>query len=130
MAITTCIVTNPKVCGVCQVNDRILKIHNQNPNEQHNVIVTSINKKRGTARVKTITSLEKRIGNNYRFKNHKLSDVKNGNIVVIPRSQFNTRFLSGINHNGITVPLNKLHYKNVNDRTVFPKRYSKLIFRK
>lgn len=130
MAITTPIVKKPKVNGVYQVSDKDLKINSSNPNSQHNVIITSINKKRKTARVKTITSLEKRIGNQYKFKNYKLNDVKKGNVIIVPRNQINTKLLSGINHNSKVVSLNKLHYKQPNDRTKFPKRYSGLIHKK
>ena len=129
MAITTNKVDKPKVNGVYQAYDVDLKINLNNP-LQHNVIITSINKKRKSARVKTITSLEKKVGNQYRFKNRKLSDVKRGNILVIPRSQLKSKYLSGINHNGITISLNKLYYKEPNDRTCFPNRYHKLIHRK
>ena len=128
--IKTPIVNKPKVNGVYQASDADLKIHTCDANEQHNVIVVSINKKRKTARVKTITSLEKRINNEYKFKNHKLSDVKNGNILLIPRTQMRSKLLSGINHHGITISLNKLHYKDPGDRTRFPMRYQKLIRRK
>lgn len=130
MAITTRIVTNPKVNGVYQVSDRDLRINGNNPNSQHNVIVTSIDKKRKIARVKTITSLEKRDNGRYRFKNNKLYDVRNGNILVIPKNQLKSSRLSGINHNSKVVKLDKIHYKNDNDRTIFPKRYIKLIHRK
>lgn len=59
-----------------------------------------------------------------------MRDVKNGNILVIPRSKMHSRLLSGINHNGITISLDKLHYKEPNDNTVVPKRYEKLVRRK
>ncbi|MCH5179930.1 MAG: hypothetical protein J1F32_01795 [Erysipelotrichales bacterium] len=130
MEITTDVVRNPKVNGVYQVSDIDLRINGNNPNSQHDVIITSIDKKRNIARVKTITSLESRHRNQYSFKNRKLDDVKNGNILLIPRNQLNSRLLSGINHKGITISLNKLHYKEPNDMTRFPKRYINLIKRK
>ena len=129
MAITTNKAVNVKVNGVYQAYDTDLKI-NLNCPGQHDVIVTSINKKNNTARVKTITSLERKVGNNYKFKNKKLDDVKKGNIIVIPRTQLKSKLLSGINHNGITISLSKLYYKQPNDDTIFPKRYKKLIKRK
>ena len=130
MAITTNVVRKPKVNGVYQVSDRDLRINGNNPNSQHNVIVTSIDKKRKTARVKTITSLEERRNGLWYFKNHKLFDVRNGRILIVPRNQLKSSRLSGINHNSKIVPLSKLHYKHPNDRTRYPKRYDSLIHRK
>lgn len=129
MPITTSIVRRPKVNGVYQAYDVDLRINLNNPS-QHDVIVTSIDKKRKTARVKTITSLEKRNNGQYRFKNNKLYDVRNGKILVVPRNQLKSSRLSGINHNSKIISLSKLHYKEPNDRTIFPKRYSKLIHKK
>lgn len=138
MAITTNKVLHPKVNGVYQAHDTDLKIHLDNPT-QHDVIVTSINKKKNTARVKTITSLETTIvkddgkGNKTRrrvFTNSKLRDVRIGNILPIPKRQLHSKHYSGINHNGITISLNKLYYKEPNDRTKFPNRYADLIHRK
>ncbi len=130
MAITTKVVERPKVNGVYQVSDKDLKINGNNPDSQHDVVITSINRKRGTARVKTVTSLVRRVGNQYKFKNHKLKDVTNGNILVIPRNKLNSRLLSGINHNSIEVSLKKLHYKEPYDRTMVPNRYKGLVKRK
>jgi len=64
------------------------------------------------------------------FKNGKLNDVKYGNILLIPKTKFNTRVLSGINHNSITLKLDQLYYKEPNGNTVFPKRYHNLIHKK
>lgn len=130
MAITTKVVTNPKVDGVYQVSDVDLKIKTNKLDSQHNVIITSIDKKRKTARVKTITSLEERKNGAWYFKNRKLYDVRNGNIIVIPKNQLNSSRLSGINHNSKVVPLSKIHYKFPNDKTIFPKRYKSLIHKK
>ncbi len=130
MAITTEVVKKPKVNGVYQVSDKDLRINGNNPDSQHNVIVTSIDKKRKTARVKTITSLEKRRNGLWYFTNHKLYDVRNGKILVIPKNQLKSSRLSGINHDSKIVSLNQLHYKNPNDKTRFPKRYADLIHRK
>lgn len=129
MAITTKQVKKPKVNGVYQAYDVDLKINLNNPS-QHDVIVTSIDTKRKIARVKTITSLEKRINGFWKFKNKKLYDVRNGNIIVIPKNQLKSSKLSGINHNSRTIKLSKLYYKEPNDKTIFPKRYSKLIHKK
>lgn len=45
MAITTSIVRKPKVNGVYQVSDEDLRITSNNPDGQHDVIITSIDKK-------------------------------------------------------------------------------------
>ena len=129
MAITTSKVYNPKVNGVYQVSDVDLKINLKNP-KQHNVIVTSINKKRGTCTVKTITSLEDRKEGKYFFRNGQLDAVKKGDILVISKAQLRTNKLSGINHKRITIKIDKLHYKEPNDLTRFPNRYHDLIHRK
>lgn len=130
MDITTNVVRRPKVNGIYQVSDKDLKINGNNPNTQHNVIVISIDEKRKIARVKTITSLEGRRKGLWYFKNHKLFDVRNGWILIIPRNQLKSSRLSGINHNIKIVSLNKLHYKQPNDKTRYPKRYHELIHRK
>lgn len=127
--ITTKVVKNVKVNGVYQVSNSDLKITTNHGN-QHDVIVCSVNKKRKTARVKTITSLETRFKGNYYFNNGKLSDLRNGNILLIPNTQLHSSHLSGINHNAKVVPLNKIYYKEPKDKTRFPKRYADLIKRK
>ena len=129
MAITTKKVKKPKINGVYQAYDKDLKINLNNP-KQHNVIVLSINDKTNTARVKTITSLERKKVGKWFFKNGKLDDVKDGNILVIPKKIFRTKKLSGINHDIITISLNKLYYKEQTDNTYVPKRYINLIRRK
>lgn len=130
MAITTKVVDHPKINGVYQVSDKDLKINGNNPDTQHDVVITSINRKRGTARVKTITSLEKRNRSSWAFKNHKLEDVRNGDILIIPKNKLRSRVLSGINHNSIEVSLKKIHYKEPYDRTMVPNRYKGLVKRK
>lgn len=131
--ITTAVVKRVKVNGIYQVSNRDLHIDTMH-GLKHDVIVCSINKKRKTARVKTITSLETNITRNGRrqkiFINNKLSDVRNGNILPIPKRQLKSRHYSGISHKSIIVPLSKIHYKEPNDRTRFPKRYESLIHRK
>ena len=64
----------------------------------HNVIVTSVNNKKGTCRVKTITSLEEKVNGQWKFKQNKLRDVREGKILVVPKNQIRTHHLSGINH--------------------------------
>lgn len=129
------IVKKPKVNAVYSVSNNdlgIVTIHGVD----HNVVVTSINKKRGIAYVKTITSLENRVFDKYskkyvyKFINKKLTDVRNGNILVVPKNVMRTQHLSGIVHDIKIVPLSKLNYKHSNDTTVFPNRYKQLIKRK
>ncbi len=127
--ITTKVVKNVKVNGVYQVSNSDLKIIT-NHGTKHDVIVCSVNKKRKTARVKTITSLETRKNGISYFINGKLKDVKNGDILLVPANQLHSSHLSGINHNAKVVPLNKIYYKEPKDKTRFPKRYADLIKRK
>ena len=107
-----------------------LKIAKKLLSPQGSILVISIDEKRKIARVKTITSLEGRRKGLWYFKNHKLFDVRNGWILIIPRNQLKSSRLSGINHNIKIVSLNKLHYKQPNDKTRYPKRYHELIHRK
>ena len=127
--IKTPVVKRVKINGVYQVHNDDLKI-STNHGYKHDVIVTSINKKRKSARVKTITSLERRHKNKWFFTNGKLDDVRNGSILLIPKVQLKSAHLSGINHKSITVPLKKIHYKENNDHTIFPNRYKNLIHNK
>ena len=129
LKINTPVVKKVKVNGVYQVHNDDLKILT-NYGYKHDVIVTSINSKRKTARVKTITSLERRKNNKWYFTNGKLDDVRSGKILLIPVSQFKTKHLSGVNHNSKVVPLEKIHYKESNDKTKFPNRYKFLIHKK
>ena len=64
--IKTPVVKRVKINGVYQVHNDDLKI-STNHGYKHDVIVTSINKKRKSARVKTITSLERRHKNKWHF---------------------------------------------------------------
>ncbi|MGM9858935.1 MAG: hypothetical protein ACI311_06795 [Bacilli bacterium] len=127
--IKTPVAKKVKVNGVYQVHNDDLKILTSH-GYKHDVIVTSINKKRKTARVKTITSLERRKNNKWFFTSGKLDDVRSGKILLIPINQFKTKHLSGINHNSKVVPLEKIHYKEINDKTKFPNRYKFLIHKK
>ena len=126
------IVNKPKVNGVYFAYDNHLKISSRSSTSGHMVIVTSINKKKGTANVKTITSLEDYDSTNRRWKYrlHKIDDIKNGNILAIPINEFKTSKFSGIHHDTKTIKLNQLHYKSRSNTTRFPKRYAKLIHRK
>lgn len=100
-----------------------------NTNRSHDVIVTSVNKRKKTCRVKTITSLEYQDNNGeWKFINRKLSDVREGNILLIPKEQIKTHHLSGINHNSKTIKINKLYFTE--NETKFPRRYKHLIHKK
>ena len=126
------IVNKPKVNGVYFAFDNHLKVGNCSSTDGHVVIVTSINKKNNTARVKTVTSLEDYDSRSrrWRYRLGRIDDVKNGNILPIPIREFGTRKFSGVDHNTRTVKLNQLHYKSSTNHTRFPKRYEKLIHRK
>ena len=104
-----------------------------NTNKPHDVIVVSVNKRAKKCKVKTITSLEKDItdqqGNKRKvFMNHKLDDVRDGNILVIPQKLINTQHLSGINHKELTIKTNKMYLSTTG--TKFPRRYKHLINKK
>ena len=51
----------------------------------HDLIIVSVNKRTKNCKVKTITSLEKEVNRRLYFKNNKLDDVRDGNIIVIPK---------------------------------------------
>lgn len=101
-------------------------------NKPHDVIVLSINKRSKKCKVKTITSLEKTIiKNGVRknvFKNNKLNDVKNGNIIVIPIKDINTHHLSGVNNKVFTVKTNKMYLSTTGSK--FPRRFKHIITKK
>lgn len=97
-----------------------------NTKQPHDVIVTSVNKRRKTCKVKTITSLENR--NQTGFLQHKLNDVRSGNILVIPKDQIKTKHLSGIDHRSKTIKFKRLYFSNTG--TIFPRRYKYLIYKK
>lgn len=127
--ISTPVVDKVKVNGIYQASNIDLGISTTH-GTKHDIVVCSVDKKRKKARVKTITSLEKRNRNEWRFINGKLDNVRNGSLLVIPRNQLRTSHLSGIYHKSIVIPLNKIHYKEPGDRTRYPARYDKLIHRK
>lgn len=97
-----------------------------NTNQPHDVIVTSVNKRKKTCIVKTITSLEN--NNQTGFLQHKLNDVRNGDILVVPQDQIKTKHLSGIDHRYKKVKINRLYFSNTG--TIFPRRYKHLIYKK
>lgn len=101
-----------------------------NTNKPHDVIVVSVNKRRKSCRVKTITSLEQTVtdrnGNSFQaFKTYKLNDVRNGKIIVIPIKDINTHHLSGVHNDAKTIKINKLYLST--SGTKFPRRYRNII---
>lgn len=124
------IVKNPKINGVYFAYDSNLKVANKSPNNGHTIIVTSINKKRKTANVKTITTLGKydNAKQKWIYRYDKIDEVRKGNILAIPVNQLKSKNFSGVHHNSRTIKLNQIHYKN--NGILFPKRYSKLIHKK
>lgn len=127
--ISTPVVDKVKVNGIYQASNIDLGISTTH-GTKHDIVICSVDKKRKRARVKTITSLERFYNNNWYFKNGKLNSVRNGSLLVIPKTQLMTSHLSGIYHKSIFIPLNKIHYKEPGDRTRYPARYDKLIHRK
>ena len=125
------IVRNPKVNGIYYVYNRNLGIKDSNGRKLtsggHSVIVTSINKKKGTARVKTITSVIQH-NDTTKFNNTKLSDVEKGNLLIIPNKKLGAIHLSAISHEGHTINLNNLLTSTMGFK--FPNRYKNLINRK
>lgn len=107
------IVKNPKVNGVYFAYDNDLKIANNSPTSGHTIIVTSINKKRKTARVKTITTLgeysKKKKKWIYNFD--KIDEVRKGNILAIPYKKLKAKNFSGVHHNSRTIKLNQIYHK-------------------
>ena len=126
------VVNRPKVNGVYFAYDNHLKIGNRSSTDGHLVIVTSINRKKNTARVKTVTSLEDYDSRTrrWRYRLGRLDDVKNGKLLPIPIREFGTSKFSAVDHNTRVVKLNQLHYKSPYNHTRFPNRYEKLIHRK
>lgn len=100
----------------------------KNTKKPHDVIVVSINARKKTCNVKTITSLEEECKGQMVFKNHKLSKVRNGEIIVIPRKNLNTKRLCGVYTKPITIKISKLYLSTTG--TTFPRRYKHLIIKK
>lgn len=109
---------------IYHADDKDLGIRNK-ASKSHDVIVLAVNKRNKTCKVKTITSLEWKRNNKYAFKNQKLKDVRTGKITVIPKTEINTKVLSGVNNNVLTIKTNKLYYSN--SKLVFPRRYKHII---
>lgn len=121
----------PKIDHIYYVSNEALKIKKKDGTALpggHDVIVMSVNKKRNTARVKTITSLEHETKLGMRYDFDALSAAKKGELLPIPINELHSQHYSGIDHRTKTVPISKLnvHYKKYR----FPKRYKKLIHRK
>lgn len=122
----------PQVDGIYFATNYALKIGNKLPTNGHSIIVTSIDKQKKTARVKTITSLEDydRKRKKWFFRNSTLDDVRKGNILVIPQSQLKSSHLSGVHHSTKTISWDEIRPKSKKNQTRFPTRYKKLIHRK
>lgn len=108
--------------------DRDLKIPHKGLNDGHSCIVLSINKKRKEARVKTITSLEHKIKGEFVYDKKALNELKNGDILAIPKKDLNSKNFSAVHHNIRTIKIDKLE-RNFS-KMKFPKRYKKLIYKK
>ena len=94
----------------------------------HDVIVTSYNRFNKECIVRTVTSLEKTNDNGVQvFKNHNLDAVRNGDMIVIPRNQINTKVLSGVYKKPIKIKYNKLTPSK--SGATAPKQYKKIIKR-
>lgn len=124
-------IKKPKVDHIYYVSNEDLKIKKKDGTiipGGHDVIVLSVNKKRNTVRVKTITSLEHETDKGMRYDVKALNAAKRGQILPIPIKELNSPHYSGIDHRAKTVPISKLnaHYKKYR----FPRRYKKLIHRK
>lgn len=120
-----------KVNGVYYAKNNDLKIKRTDGRTMktggHGVIVTSINPKRKTAQVKTITSIVNSKDNS-KLKDYMIEKIDSGKVLPIPRKDLNSKHLSGIVQKPITIPLSKLGKSSCGFR--YPKRYDKLIHRK
>lgn len=116
---------------VYHADNRDLNIWNENGKIRrgsHDVIVVSVNKRKNTCKVKTITSLERKYDGKNVFIEKKLPNVRNGKILVIPIKDIHTKHLSGIYHDEKEIKVDKL-YKS-NSGVVFPRRYKYLVYKK
>ena len=122
----------PKVDKIYYALDKDLHIDDGDKGVGHNIIVTSIDKKRKTARVKTITSLEDYDprAEKWRFRAKTLNDIKFGRIIVIPKKQMKSARLSGVKHKTIVIPWSAVKDTAPDNPMKFPTRYKKLIHRK
>ena len=117
-----------RVNGVYHANNDALGIVDKKGKTikgSHDVIVTSINKRRKMATVVTITSLEKPGNNGMAFNDGKLSAVRSGRIVVIPISELRTHVLSGVDKRRIRIKTKDLYSSTTG--AAFPRRYKNLI---
>lgn len=124
-------VTDVGINKIYRADNEDLNIRNRNGRiiaGSHDVIVISKNKRKKTCNVKTITSLEKEKNGKWVFIGKKLKDVRDGNIIAIPKKQINTDHLSGVNHSAKTIKINKLFVSQ--SGTKFPRRYKHLIKKK
>lgn len=124
-------IINPKVNEIYYVSNADLKIKNSKGAAipgGHNVIVTSVDTKRKTCRVKTITSLEHKTTDGYRYDFQALNQAKAGKILPIPIKELNSKHYSGITQNPITIKISNLNKSRIGMK--YPKKYDKLIHKK
>ena len=111
---------------IYRVSDKDLNIPSRRKDSSHDVVLVYYNRFNKRCLVKTISSLEQyNKEGNLEFKPNKLDAVRNGEIIVIPKTQLKTRFLSGIYYKPISI-----HYKDLvktHTESTFPKKYKKVI---
>ena len=122
----------PKKDEIYYVSDKDLKINRRSKGFGHRVIITRVNKRTKKVTVKTITSLERynSNSNSYELDNSKLDDLKNGNLVPIPKHMINSSHYSGINHREIEISFESLKEQKFKPFMIYPKRYKHLINKK
>lgn len=109
---------------IFKANDKDLHLGDEKAS--HNVIVVAYNKRSKNCWVKTITSLDKKIGDDkYAFKNKKLPSVRKGEIIVIPNDDMKSDVLTGIYTNPIKIKFSKLY--KTDSKMIIPRRYKHLI---
>lgn len=94
----------------------------------HSCVVTSVNRKRRTARVKTITSLEHLFNGVMKWDFKSLSKARKGELLPIPKDALRSHHYSGIDHRAKTVRWTDIRQNTKSYR--YPMRYDKLIMRK
>ena len=94
----------------------------------HSCVVTRVNRKSRTARVKTITSLEHYSGGKRYWDDHSLNQARKGELLPIPKDALRSHHYSGIDHRAKTVRWVDIRQNTKSYR--YPMRYDKLIMRK
>lgn len=149
----------PKVCDIFNVKNKDMKFTYDNGNPilkgNHDVIVTNVNRIKGTCKVQTITSLTKPMINdeillqnkkiksqqingapkivvkgqdvNHRFKEGMIEKLSNGKIILIPNSDLNSTRLCGVSKDARTIKINQLSPAKYGKK--FPNMYKKIILK-